>query len=414
ANAIARWDGQAWHALGTGVNDKVYALAVGPNGSLYVGGRFVDITHAPDADFIARWDGQAWHDLAHEGSVLSASASLLRQLQGSPVRALAVDRDGNLYVGGEFTDAGGNPDADYIARWDGQAWHDVGSGVSGIVHAFAFGPDGNLYVGGEFARAGPPTNPFDFFTFAPSRRPGYVVRWDGRDWHALGTVVDDTVYALAFGPDGSLYVGGYFTNAGGNPDADSVLRWDGRDWHALGEGVSDGVVTTQIAVGSDGVYVSSPSIISNRPSLWFWNGTTWVPMLPPAIDVYDIVIGPDGSLYIGGEFTDAGGNPDADYIARWDGRTWHALGTGVNGNVLAFAVGPDGSLYVGGHFTDAGGNPDADYIARWDGQAWHAVGAGLTETVRALAVGPDGSLYVGGDFTDVAGDAYADYLVCMA
>ncbi|MDW8186113.1 MAG: hypothetical protein RMM07_12760, partial [Anaerolineae bacterium] len=44
-------------------------------------------------------------------------------------------------------------------------------------------------------------------------------------------------------------------------------------------------------------------------------------------------------VYVGGSFTDAGGNPDADYIARWDANTntWHSLGTGVNGWVYAIA-----------------------------------------------------------------------------
>nr|GFD24989.1 hypothetical protein [Tanacetum cinerariifolium] len=34
---------------------------------------------------------------------------------------------------------------------------------------------------------------------------------------------------------------------------------------------------------------------------------------------------PNGDLIAGGSFTNAGGHPTADYIARWDGRTWQAL-----------------------------------------------------------------------------------------
>ena len=38
--------------------------------------------------------------------------------------------------------------------------------------------------------------------------------------------------------------------------------------------------------------------------------------------------------------------------------------TGLNDRVRAIAVaGPD--VYVGGHFTNVGGNPNADYVARW-------------------------------------------------
>ena len=35
--------------------------------------------------------------------------------------------DVNLVVGGTFTNAGGDPTADYLAMWDGTAWHSMGS-----------------------------------------------------------------------------------------------------------------------------------------------------------------------------------------------------------------------------------------------------------------------------------------------
>jgi len=67
-------------------------------------------------------------------------------------------------------------------------------------------------------------------------------------------------------------------------------------------------------------------------------------------------------VYVGGDFTQAGGSP-ANNIARWDGSSWHPLGTGVNERV--YAIGVSGTdLYVGGEFTEAGGSP-ASYIARW-------------------------------------------------
>ena len=44
----------------------------------------------------------------------------------------------------------------------------------------------------------------------------------------------------------------------------------------------------------------------------------------------------------------------ANNIARWDGSSWSALGSGVNGYVTALAMlGND--LFVGGGFTTAGG-----------------------------------------------------------
>src|SRR5688572_24664144 len=75
----------------------------------------------------------------------------------------------------------------------------------------------------------------------------------------------------------------------------------------------------------------------------------------------------DGTdIYVGGAFTNAGGDANADRIARWDGASWSALGTGLNGTVHTIATnGTD--IYVGGAFTNAGGDANANYVAKWDG-----------------------------------------------
>ena len=51
-------------------------------------------------------------------------------------------------------------------------------------------------------------------------------------------------------------------------------------------------------------------------------------------------------------FSAAGGN----FIARWDGSTWRALGSGTNSGVNALTV-HNGELVAGGAFTTAGGVP---------------------------------------------------------
>src|SRR2546428_224512 len=70
----------------------------------------------------------------------------------------------------------------------------------------------------------------------------------------------------------------------------------------------------------------------------------------------------------GGYFTRAGGSA-ANYIAKWNGTSWSALGSGMGGlaagylrSVYALAV-SDSDLYAGGTFTTAGGKVSA-YIAR--------------------------------------------------
>jgi hypothetical protein len=67
------------------------------------------------------------------------------------VCALAVS-GGTLYAGGGFTNAGGNA-VNYIAQWNGSNWSALGSGMNNGVSALAVS-GGTLYAGGGFTKAG--------------------------------------------------------------------------------------------------------------------------------------------------------------------------------------------------------------------------------------------------------------------
>jgi hypothetical protein len=80
----------------------------------------------------------------------------------------------------------------------------------------------------------------------------------------------------------------------------------------------------------------------------------------------------------GGRFTVAGG-VSANCIARWDGTSWSALGSGMNcvsPAASCLSVLPNGDLVAGGRFTSAGG-VSANGIARWNGTSWSALGSGM-------------------------------------
>jgi hypothetical protein len=145
ATGIARWNGTAWSAVGTGLAGTVMALTT--NGTdVYAGGRFTNA--AAGITNIAKWNGSSWSALG--GGVGSTTNDF--------VAAIAVNGS-NVYVGGHFTNAGGVL-ANSIARWDGSAWSTLGSGVAPgtvlnppVVRALAF-HDEVLHVGGHFASAG--------------------------------------------------------------------------------------------------------------------------------------------------------------------------------------------------------------------------------------------------------------------
>jgi len=144
-----------------------------------------------------------------------------------------------------------------------------------------------------------------------------------------------------------------------------------------------------------------------------WDSSSWSvlgsfragPDVPPV--VYALAVS-GSDLYAGGGFTMAGGSP-ANRIAKWNGTSWSALGTGMSGgssfpDVSALVV-SGSDLYAGGSFTNAGGSP-ANYIAKWDGNSWSPLGSGMNRFghVSALAVlGID--LYAGGGFTTAGGKA---------
>jgi hypothetical protein len=185
ASNIARWDGieGKWYALGAGVNGEVDAIALTCTG-VYVGGNFTEAGGAP-ARYVARWDGRSWAALdgARVGSPLMGSVS-----------ALAV-MGSDLYAGGNWIHY--QMPGDCLARWDGTSWSAVGEGVDDAVYAMAV-QGSELYAGGWFSEAG-------------DAQANHVARWDGRRWDALGAGTPDIVYAMAMNSvTGELYVGGAF------------------------------------------------------------------------------------------------------------------------------------------------------------------------------------------------------------
>jgi hypothetical protein len=237
-------------------------------------------------------------------------------------------------------------------------------------------------------------------------------------WEALaGTSFGDLVRIRALLPfdDGlgpALYAGGTFREATGSP-GDRITRWDGESWFPLGRGL--GGSADSLALFNDGrgpaLYVGGPFYrageIPNANGIARWDGREWSALgtgirnftdPPSAHNAAAMVVFDDGSgpaLYVGGRFTEAGGAPALN-VARWNGEQWSAMGDGVSGyEVRALAIFDDGSgpaLYAGGYI-DIGG------VARWDGQSWSRVGDSFVGYIDAMAVFDDGTgpaLYAGG------------------
>jgi hypothetical protein len=452
ANNIARWDGQRWHALGSGVNDDVWSIAVS-GGNVYVGGDFKQ-AGGINAFGLARWNGSNWaavgtgtgnilpgvRAVAIDGSTIYAAGHFnslggvavnnIARWNGSTwsplgtgitnagnaafadVYALAV-ANGQLYVGGDFETAGA-VSASSIARWDGSNWFALGQGVADgdgflgppIVYALTVSGN-NVYVGGDFKTAG-------------GQSANRLARWDGSAWHALGAGVNNIVYALA-AIGSNVYAGGRFDQAGGLA-ASRLARWNGSSWTGLGGGVTNIILSSAailaLGVTGDGSLYAGGQGIDRIDQLYVndigkWDGAEWSALGQGAgygsiqSSLYGVAADTQGNVFVGGiSFDNAGGLP-VNQIAQWDGQRWSDMGGGVAGSVHALVVNGN-DLYVGGSFSQAG-SIGASNIARWNRitQSWSALGSGVNNMVRALAFS-NGILYAGGDFT-AAGNVNASY-----
>ncbi|QDV42402.1 hypothetical protein Enr13x_22470 [Stieleria neptunia] len=176
-------------------------VEIGPDGLLYVVGKFSDNVRRYDPDsgaFVSEF-------------VASGSGGL------NHPTGLAFGPDGNLYVASRSTDQ--------VLRYDGTtgAFIDVfvTAGLGGMDRPsdLMFGPDGNLYVASDFS--------------------DNILRYNG----TTGAFMDAFVTAGAgglngprgfdFGPDGHLYIGSANSNA--------VLKYDGASGASLGTFVTSGL-----------------------------------------------------------------------------------------------------------------------------------------------------------------------------
>ncbi|MCO5052663.1 MAG: hypothetical protein M9920_10200 [Verrucomicrobiae bacterium] len=250
----------------------------------------------------------------------------------------------------------------------------------------------------------------------------YPVRIDptfsDANWISMGGVpgADNYVYAAVVDGSGNLYIGGYFKFAGG-VEANCVAKWDGSSWSALGSGMRGGdefnlPFVRALAMDDNGdlyaggYFETAGGVAVNQIAKW--NGSSWS-ALDSGIDgaVLALAVDGNGNLYAGGSFGTAGG-VTANEIAKWDGSKWSALGSGVDYEVRALAVDGNGNLYAGGYFETAGGVA-VNQIAKWDGNSWSALDTGVGYVVYALAVAGNGDLYAGGRF-ETAGGVAASYI----
>jgi uncharacterized delta-60 repeat protein len=340
------------------------------------------------------------------------------------VDVFAVQTDGKILIGGQFTTLGGN-DTGTISRNhlgrlnpDGSIDTTFNPGANGRVETFAVQPDGKILVGGAFTGLGDGLG---------TTTRHYVGRLNGDgslDVSFNPPAASATVDIVVLQPDGKILVADGFTTPVGLTATTRTAR--GNDLARLnGDGSLDTTFTSgangrvfAVAVQADGKILIGSAPGSARSHLARLNpdGSPDTSFNPGANNyVSALSVQPDGKILVGGAFTMLGGGGTGtmprNYLGRLnaDGSLDLTFNPGANAAVGALVLQRDGKILVGGEFTTLGGGGTGttprNYVGRLhaDGSIDSSFDPGANSWVSAVAVQADGKILVGGIFTTLGG-----------
>lgn len=329
------------------VNGTVHAMVALADGQALIGGAFTSI------------DGQSCPGLCRltvDGRI--APGFDVRGANGT-VEALVRQVDGKVVVGGDFTTVLGQPRRG-LARLNADGSLDAGFAadiqVGGAVRALALQPDGKLLVGGSFDTVAAVARSNLARLFADGR---VDPRFDAATGFSFP-------FIMAVQPldDGRILVGGSFQSFGPAQVSNLVrLRADG----AVDSGAelsANGPVRA-LAREADGRIVAGGEFtqvgprIRQRLARLEADGNVATTGMPFANDtVASLLVLDDGDLVIGGEFT-AVGSAQRSRLARLSRSpaVVASFAPAVGPGVRALALQSDGQVLVGGYFTAVDGQP---------------------------------------------------------
>ncbi|HTO02316.1 MAG TPA: delta-60 repeat domain-containing protein, partial [Opitutus sp.] len=189
-----------------GPNFNVYAVAPQADGSAILGGGFTTIRGSGVTPVVR-------NHVARVSSTGVVDADFRPDANGR-LRAVAIQTDGNILVGGSFTSVGGVTHSGIVRlKTDGSVDPSFNASVTGTVLTIVQEAGGKIIIGGTFQRV----NGAARFNLAR-------LLADGTLDQTFETSVNNTVNALAVLPDGKILAGGTFTVLRANTGADSVTR----------------------------------------------------------------------------------------------------------------------------------------------------------------------------------------------
>jgi hypothetical protein len=334
------------------------------------------------------------------------------------VTVVAIQSDGKTLVGGKFTTFSGSSQ-NCLIRLNSNGSIDssfnIGTGFNGEVMSIAIQSDGKILVGGNFT------------TFSGASQ-NYSIRLnsDGSkdSTFNIGSGFDGAPSSIEIQSDGKIILAGYFTTYQGSSQNNFIrLNSDGSKDASFNIGTGLGAVYIGIIkIQSDGKVVAGGQIIS-------FNGQTTYNLIRlnsnGSIDssfnigtgfnnvIRAISIQSDGKIIAGGNFTTFSGSSQ-NYLIRLntDGSkdSTFNIGSGFNSLILSTEVQSDGKILVGGFFSTFTGSTQNGLIRlNSDGSkdSTFNIGSGLSWGALTfgnnIKIQSDGNIIVGAGFTTFNG-----------
>ncbi len=386
---------------GMGANETINVVIVQPDGKILIGGQFTQYNGTPTSR-IAR--------LNADGTI-DPTFNVSEGFDGQ-VWTICLQADGKILVGGSFNNfdnmpapkltrlnSDGSPDASFI----------IGSGMDNTVRTIAVQPDGKILAGGDFTHVGfTSAQKIVRLTAAGSVDSSFVL--------ALPSGIDDTVKKIVVQPDQKVLVGGsfYVTFYGllrllpsGAIDSSLVLpenfHGNVNDMDVLADG--------KIIISGGNFQVGD----TNKFGLFRINNDG---SLDPnfqgsnhGVIINTTAVHANGRLVCGGEFDTFDNQTRSNLVSLTadgaiDPTAPNDFGVGFDASVCAIRVQQDDKIIACGDFQHFHGVP-AGRIMRLlpDGTADTSFAAGVGFDGRALycLIQPDGKILVYGEFTSYNG-----------
>jgi len=396
-----------------GPNNNVQTIAIQSDGKVIIGGSFTSFNGVARG-FLARLNT----DGALDGTFVPQTGGFSAL---NDIKTIAIQSDGKIMIGGDFTIARLNTDGTVDATFNS------GSGLNADIFSSTLQGDGKIIIGGNFT------------LYNGQTRNGVArINTDGSldlTFNPLqginqGSPGTGNLRTILIQPDGKIIIGGGFSTYNGVPrNTIARINSDGSLDVTFNPGTGASSIIFASSLQGDGkvivggMFTSYNGTSRNRIARINTDGSldgTFDPGTGASNTVFTTTVQTDGKVIIGGDFTTYNGvsrsridrlntNGALDpTFSPISGATASTAGNNLNSTVWKISTQSDGKLVIGGNFLTYNGslgnrvarlNPDGTLDGAFN------PGTGANGTVFTTSIQSDGKVIIGGTFTSFNGTA---------